>query len=136
MSAPILLDASALLAYLQGEPGGDRVQSAMLETGCAMTAANLTEVISRALDRGVAEQALQRILDDIPVAILPLTAEDGVRAGWLRTPTRSKGLSLGDRLCLAVAQRTQSTVLTADRPWLDLAALLGIDIVGIRPDTH
>lgn len=136
MEDTVLLDASALLAYLQGEPGGATVKATLLERDCALTAANLAEVITRALDRRIAKADLQRILDDLPVRILPLTAEDGAQAGWLRNQTRSLGLSLGDRLCLAQAQRTHATVLTADRPWLALATELEIEIICIRPDQH
>jgi len=136
MANPVLLDASALLAWLQGEPGGEIVETALLTQDCTLSAANLAEVISRSLDRRISDADLQRILDDLPVRILPLTAEDGAGAGWLRKLTRSQGLSLGDRLCLALAQRTNATVLTTDRPWLELATPLGLQIQCIRPDQH
>jgi PIN domain nuclease of toxin-antitoxin system len=52
----------------------------------------------------------------------------------LRPATRKAGLSLGDRACLALAQQLNATILTTDRPWLALAADLGLEILCIRPD--
>lgn len=49
---------------------------------------------------------------------------------------RALGLSLGDRLCLAAAQRLHGKVLTADRPWLAMAQPLGLKMCCIRPDAH
>ena len=53
--------------------------------------------------------------------VIDVTAQDGECAGWMREQTRVIGLSLGDRLCLAVAKRLKAVVLTADRPWLAMA---------------
>jgi PIN domain nuclease of toxin-antitoxin system len=133
----ILLDASAILAYLHNEPGADIVAAALASnTECGMTAANHAEVISRCLDRGVAAEAVDLMLADLGYHVLSVEAEDGSRAGKLRPLSRQQGLSLGDRLCLAVAQRLGAPVLTADRLWLDLAAPLGLDVRCIRPDAH
>ena len=49
---------------------------------------------------------------------------------------RTHGLSLGDRLCLAAAQRLKAQVHTADRVWLDVADALRLDIRCIRPDAN
>lgn len=132
-----LLDASAILAYLHDEPGADQVAEALNALDdCQMTAANHAEVIAKCLDRGVAEDVVAPILAELGYRVIGLTVEDGAAAGRLRTLTRPQGLSLGDRLCLAAAQRLACPVLTADRPWLALAAPLGLDIVCIRPDSH
>jgi ribonuclease VapC len=137
MSTPILLDASAVLAWLHGEPGAEAVQ-ALLQSGtpCLLTAANHTEVITKSLDRGVESTALRTILTHIGYTVVDIRVEDGAAAGWMRDATRAHGLSLGDRLCLAVAQRLQAQVHTADRPWLAVAQALQLDIRCIRPDQH
>jgi ribonuclease VapC len=133
----LLLDASAILAHLHDEPGADIVTAALASMAeCRMTAANHAEVISRCLDRGVAEEAVEPMLTELDYRVVPVEAADGALAGRLRTPTRAQGLSLGDRLCLAMALRLGCSVLTADRPWLELAAPLGLDIRCIRPDSH
>lgn len=132
----VLLDASAVLAFLQGEPGEEVVRHALQTQPCAMTAANQCEVIAKALDRGIDRPALENILAALGTSVVDILAADGAAAGWMRPATRALGLSLGDRLCLAAAQRLAAPVLTADRPWLALAEPLGLDIRCIRPDAH
>lgn len=136
MSRVILLDASAILAFLQGEPGEEVVRQALQSGHCVVSAANQAEVIAKALDHGGAPDAIKTILAELAYTVLDIKAEDGAQAGWMRAHTRAIGLSLGDRLCLAVAQRLKAKVLTADRPWLALAEPLGMDIRCIRPDAH
>jgi PIN domain nuclease of toxin-antitoxin system len=130
----LLLDASAILAYLHDEPGADQVAEALTSLAdCQATAANHAEVIAKCLDRGVADADVIPMLAEMGYRVIDLTAEDGALAGQLRAATRRHGLSLGDRLCLAAAHRLGCPVLTADRPWLDLATPLGLDIRCIRP---
>lgn len=136
MSHPVLLDASAILAFLQGEPGDDVVRQALHDSPCLVSAANQAEVIAKALDRGLSHQAIQNVLSDLAYTVIDVKAEDGMQAGWMRESTRQLGLSLGDRLCLATAKRLTAQVLTADRPWLGVASSLGLDISCIRPDAH
>lgn len=136
MSQFTLLDASAILAFLQAEPGDDVVRQALHDGTCVVSAANHSEVIAKAIDRGANAQALQAILAELAYAIVDVKAEDGTQAGLMRDTTRKIGLSLGDRLCLATAQRLQARVLTADRPWLTVAKALRIDVQCIRPGSH
>ena len=136
MSGATVLDASAVLAYLHREPGWEVVESALLAGDCLVSAANQAEIIARALDRGVAPDAIAAILAPLGYEVASVTADDGQAAGLLRGATRPLGLSLGDRLCLALAQRTGARILTADRPWLEVAAPLGLRIVCIRPSAN
>jgi PIN domain nuclease of toxin-antitoxin system len=134
VSNATVLDASAVLACLHREPGGEAVENALLAGDCLVSAANHAEIIARALDRGVAPEAITAILAQLGYQVADVTAADGQAAGLLRGATRSLGLSLGDRLCLALAQRTGARTLTADRPWLQVAEPLGLRIVCIRPN--
>lgn len=136
MSQVTLLDASAILAFLQGEPGEEIVRHALQSANCMVTAANQTEVITRSLDRGGDPDTIALILSELNYTVIDILAMDGAQAGWLRSTTRHLGLSLGDRLCLAAAQRIKAKLLTGDRPWLTLAATLDLDIVCIRPEAH
>lgn len=137
MASHFILDASAILAFLQGEPGGEHVEAYLKQSGtCLVTAANQAEIIGKALDRGVAKADLAVILRNLGYQVIAHPPEDGETAGHLRSITREAGLSLGDRLCLAAAKRLNATVITADRPWLPLAQSLQLDIQCIRPDTH
>lgn len=136
MSKVTLLDASAVLAFLQGEPGDEIVRLALQSNHCIVTAANHAEIIAKILDRGADVQAIRVVIEQLGFTVVDVTAKDGECAGWMRDPTRAIGLSLGDRLCLAVAQRLKAVVLTADRPWLTVAQALGLDIRCIRPEAH
>jgi PIN domain nuclease of toxin-antitoxin system len=129
-----VLDASAFLAYLRDEPGADVVSDAIAE-GAAIATANLAEVLSRAADRGadpqrLARQLAERGLLDGAIDVEPLVAADAVEVARLRPLTRDHGLSLGDRACLALAQRLDVPALTADTAWSRLG--LPIELRQIR----
>jgi len=136
MSRVTVLDASAIIAFLQGEPGDEVVRLALLSGHCVVSAANQAEIIAKSLDRGADPEAMKAILAELAYTVVDIKAEDGMQAGWMRGASRKIGLSLGDRLCLALAQRLKAKVLTADRPWLAMAEALEIDICCIRPDAH
>jgi ribonuclease VapC len=107
-----VLDASAALAFLQNEAGADVVR-AHLESS-RLGAANLAEVLGRM--SGPVEQTLaEGILASMGVRIEPVTAEDARSAARLFEGNRE--LSLGDRLCLALAERLGEPTVTADRAW-------------------
>ncbi len=133
MTESTVLDASAIIAFLQGEPGDVLVQKALQSRYCVVTAANQGEIIAKSLDRGVSAQSVQAILAELDYVVIDIKAEDGVQAGWMRAQTRKLGLRLGDRLCLAVAQRLMARVLTADRSWMPMAQPLGLEIRCMRP---
>lgn len=102
MSAPCLLDASAVLAYLQAESGWEKVEHDLCQSpSCWVTAANQAEIIAKLLDHGVPDAAVSGILADLNYQVLEITPEEGEEAGRLRGGARPSGLSLGDRLCLA-----------------------------------
>jgi PIN domain nuclease of toxin-antitoxin system len=136
MSEITILDASAVLAFLQGEPGDDIVRLALQSDSCVVTAANQAEIIAKIVDRGVDAVVFKTVTNQMGYPVIDVTAQDGECAGWMREQTRLIGLSLGDRLCLAVAKRLKAVVLTADRPWLAMAQPLGLDIRCIRPEAH
>lgn len=123
-----VLDASALLAYLHQEPGWKLVQSA-LAGGC-IGAVNWSEVALKAVRNGLDVPRIRSLLRDMEFAIFPFTPEQAEIAANLWPATRTHGLSLADRACLALALERKLPVLTADRVWSDL--VLGIDVRLIR----
>lgn len=130
-----VLDSSALLAFLQDEPGAELVERALAERA-VMSAANWAEVLTKMADAGVGPQAVTRRLeahgilgDGLKIVPLGQAAAEGI-AG-LRTGTRRAGLSLGDRACLALARSLGRSALTTDRAWATLR-LPGIKVDVIR----
>jgi PIN domain nuclease of toxin-antitoxin system len=130
--AASVLDASALLAFMFDEPGAAIVEQALAD-GAFISAVNWAEVLTE-IGRPVHDDAqrLMRLLGDA-LTIHPLTAEDGPAIAALRSITRSIGLSLGDRACLALAHRLGLPALTTDRSWTQLATSIDVGIRLARP---
>lgn len=96
----------------------------------AISSVNLTEVVTRMLDWGVVIADIHALVRGLPCDVAPFDRELALSAGLLRSATRSKGLSLGDRACLALAHRLGVPALTADRQWAGLD--IGVEIQLIR----
>jgi len=126
-----ILDASALLAFFLQETGRDVVGSA-ITGGAAMCVANLAEVASVLARAGVPAATVRANLARLPIAWVPVDIDLALDAGLMEHATRPAGLSLGDRLCLALAAREAAPVLTADRAWTRIAAALGVTVTLIR----
>lgn len=126
-----ILDASAILAHLQGEPGQDAVARAIAADAGVCTA-NLAEVAGRLARNGVPAELVRRVVATLPVTPIDLDLDLALRAGLLEAPTRGQGLSLGDRVCLALAQREGLPALTADRAWRDIGQAIGVSVTLIR----
>ena len=123
----VVLDASALLAYLQREPGAGSVRAA-LGSAC-MSTVNWTEVIQKAAGSESEATELKAALGSLGLVLEPFSASQAGIAGTLRGPTMEFGLSLGDRACLALAIDKGETILTADRIWERLRLGVGIEVI-------
>jgi ribonuclease VapC len=126
----VVLDASALLAMIKDEPGGDRV--AEVVTGARISAINYAEVVSHFDFHGTPAGEIGAMLHPLPVEVVAADRELATLAGTLRAATAAAGLSLGDRFCLAQALTDGLPAWTADRGWADIAAKVGVDVVVIR----
>lgn len=128
MSKPVL-DASAVLASFYGESGAEAIDDILRVS--VISAVNAAEVISKLVERGMPAEMAKSALLDTGITIIPFDLEQAELVGILRAATRSYGLSLGDRACLALAKLTGGQAVTADRTWLSIADL-GIEIVLFR----
>lgn len=109
-----VLDASALLAFVQGEDGADTVESELL-TGACCGAANWSEVAQKVLAAERDWGLVRSLLVSYAVTIEPVTADDAEWAAGRWRP--GEALSLADRLCLALSDRLDADAVTADRTW-------------------
>ncbi|MET4637268.1 PIN domain-containing protein [Mycetocola sp. 2940] len=110
-----VFDASALLAYLRGEAGSGHVRT-QLERGGVCSAANWSEVAQKVIAAKADWDLARSLLLSFELVVEPVTASDAEKAAALWRS--GEGLSLADRLCLALADRLDASVLTADQQWL------------------
>lgn len=123
----VVLDASALLAYLLQEPGGDVVDG--LLNDARMASVNWAEVVQKSLSAGVDVAGMREELLTLGMQVEPFLAVDGECAGQLWPLTRQQGLSLGDRACLSLGLRLGLTVVTCDRAWAQLPLELEVQVL-------
>ena len=96
----VVLDASALLAYLQGEPGGERVKAVLGQA--VLSTVNWAEVIGKAREQEVETEGLQEDLASLGLTFEPFSTAQAEIAGRLKERTKRLGFSLGDRACLSL----------------------------------
>ena len=137
-----VLDASALLASVFGEP--ITIDMEALIPNAVMSAANWSEFVQKCLQKGINTQGMREELEASGLRIAPVSATQAEIAAELWQTYRAYGLSLADRLCIALALEMQSakpdgrrkaqtvTLYTADRIWITLN--LAVKALCIRPN--
>jgi PIN domain nuclease of toxin-antitoxin system len=123
----VVLDASALLAYLKDEPGSNVIDGVLGES--VMSSVNWAEVMQKSIAAGVEVDGLLHDLEVLGLRIEPFTVEDGEMTGRLWQQTYKAGLSLGDRACLSLGLRLVVPILTCDRAWASLNQLVKIQVI-------
>ena len=124
----VVLDTSAVIAFLRKEPGGDLV--APILRGARLSTVNYCELIGKAKDINIAHDIAASTLARLGLETVPFEETHALAAAAMRESTRSLGLSLADRACLALGLLLHCPVFTADRRWKDAAT--GIDVRLIR----
>lgn len=114
-----VLDASAVLAYLQNEIGEEKVEP-ILETS-VISRVNFTEVITKLVEKGMTFSKAKEAFDNLDLEIAEFNETQSFKAAELRIQTKQFGLSLGDRCCLALAIEKNLPAVTADKTWGNLS---------------
>ncbi len=114
------MDASALLAFLFDEPGAEVVTATLEEGNAIISSVNIAETVSKLVDKHMPEHAIYATLDSIDMEVVVFDERQAKITGMLREVSRSLGLSLGDRACLALSMTRACTVLTADVAWREI----------------
>jgi PIN domain nuclease of toxin-antitoxin system len=122
-----LLDASALLALLRVERGAEVVEGLFHE--CAINSANLAEVFTKLIQLGWTAESVREHVVRLKIPVLPITQAEANASADLAPLAWQKGISLGDRLCLATCITHNLIALTAESRWPDDA---GVSIQRIR----
>ncbi len=124
----VALDASAALAVLNDEKGASEVWSFL--PGALISAVNAAEVAVKLIDGGTEVAKTNEFIQRLGLRVIPFDERDVMATARLRQGSRAAGLSLGDRACLALADRFGVPAVTADRVWRKVE--LEVDIRFIR----
>ena len=130
MTKKVVLDASAVLAYLQDENGSEKVDVVLSEGRAMMFAVNYAEVVGKLLEAGLPESSVKVVMENLELQTEALDDKQAWKTGMLRMSTREFGLSLGDRACLALAHIKKLPIITADKQWDNLKT--DIKIIQLR----
>lgn len=122
-----MLDSSAVLALIFEEPGAELVESTL--PGALISTVNLAEIIAKLIDRGSSHEIARSAVENLGAEIIEFDINQAILAGELRTVTRSLGLSLGDRACLALARERNLPAMTSDTSW---GKLPNVNVILIR----
>jgi ribonuclease VapC len=123
-----VVDASAILAAIKHEPGGGRV--AQDARGARISALNYSEIVGWLAEHGSTVEDIERLVAPFELTVEAFDRARATAAGLLAAKTTRRGISLGDRACLALAIELGLPVVTGDRAWRDLD--LDVDIRLIR----
>lgn len=126
----VVLDASAILAVIFDEPGAERVAEHL--PGAHVSTVNVAEVVSRMLSLDMPEVTAEAIIETLQLTIQPFDYDQSLETARLRSTTRTKGLSLGDRACLALAKTRTLPALTTDQAWQAIADVADVRIELVR----
>ena len=124
----IALDASALIALLKLEPGWDVVGRRLRAS--IISSVNLAETLSKYAEYGGDIDQAMSLFEEASIEIVPASFAQAIDASRLRLPTKSFGLSLGDRFCFALARERKLPVLTAEHIWDKVK--VGVKVIRIR----
>jgi ribonuclease VapC len=127
MSDDVVLDTSAILAAIQLEPGGTRIYE--IRTARFVSTVNVVEVRTKLSDAGKSSHDIDEALKLIDIVEVDFTSGQARFAGELRAATRSAGLSVGDRACLALAAEKSAIAMTADRIWKELQVPVRVELI-------
>lgn len=124
----VVLDASALIALIYQEKGYEVVEKYLPDA--EISTVNLSEVAAYLIKKGIPVKSATTLLKDLSLKVIDFDESQSLFAAELILKTSSKGLSLGDRACLALAFERKRPALTADKVWSTLD--LGMNIILIR----
>ena len=124
-----VFDSSAVLAAIFQEPGGDNVVALWAKGENLISAVNYAEIVAKLNERGMSDTEVLVVMDGVPLTLVDFDQTTAHASGLLRGSTKSLGLSLGDRACIALAMGRSAIAVTADKQWEKLA---GVSLSVIR----
>jgi len=105
----IVLDASALLALFNQEPGWQRLTSALVDDDSTISAVNYAEVLQKAGRVGVPAETIDAQLDELGVTVSPFGRLDARSAASLYRHRSGLSLATGSAWALPAAWPARPT---------------------------
>lgn len=124
MSESFVLDSSAILALINNEAGAQQVEPLISKS--IVSAVNFSETLAILEPHGIKTKEGSHLLRAMIKDIIPFTAEHALISSEIYLACQAKGLSLGDRACLALGISSNTPVITADRVWQELSININI----------
>ena len=126
--ARIVLDASAVIAVVRLEAGGDVVADVIDRS--IISAVNFSEVLTSLGNQGMPLPRVLEAMRLLQLEVVPYDEQQAMMTASFRVATKTFGLSLGDRACLALGRLLSFPVMTADTIWGKVE--LGVEVKLIR----
>lgn len=123
----VVLDASAMIAFLRGEPGAESVSKRV--SGALISTMNYSEVLKKTIEVGGSADAVRVHMSALPISIVPFDLEQAVSTATLYPLVKSVGLSFADRACLNLGMRHGAVVLTTDRRMTQTSASVKVELI-------
>jgi ribonuclease VapC len=114
----VVLDSSALIALIKGETGAEIIEP--LLGGVVMSTINISEVAGILIDLGMSMEECKSSIEPYIDLVVPLDMEQSFEMAFLKKLTKHKGLSFGDRACIALGIKMALPIYTADKVWANL----------------
>lgn len=124
----VVIDASAILAILQDELGGEYAYTQA--RGALLSTVTYSEVLVKISDKGLPIDRFVRLLAKLELMLVPFGEAEARAAAAIRPQTRGYDISFGDRACLSLALERGLPLLNCDHDWAKLD--LGIELWMIR----
>jgi ribonuclease VapC len=122
-----ILDASAILALLNKENGSEIVAGKINDS--VVSSVNLSEVVAKLNDYSIPEKDIKKIISKLNLNVVPFDEEMAIKTGLLRSATKHKGLSLGDRACIATGLSLDLIIISTDKVWKQLEVEAKFEII-------
>lgn len=127
MNKKIVLDASAILALIQEEPGAEVIKPLLSQS--MMSTVNVAETLTSLQKVDIGPEEGIEYMSLLINEIVNFDLDQALEVAILYPKTKHKGLSLGDRACLALGKKYHATLYTADKAWKNIDSELDIHLI-------
>ncbi|HBG35135.1 MAG TPA: hypothetical protein DER04_07955 [Holosporales bacterium] len=124
----VVIDASALLAFLKGEERALNELEEILPKAL-ISSVNFCEVATILGGLGMPKEIIEEVVEETVGKIVSFDDSQALIAADLRHLTKPYGLSLGDRACLALGLTYKLPVYTADKIWKKIDIDIPIELI-------